>query len=122
MQPVIHFEFHAVELDKSLAFFEKLFGWKIQKFGGPHEYWLVQTAEPGQPGIGGGIMRSPDGKPRTINTVQVPNVVEYVAQAIAMGGECCLPKMAIPGVGWLAYCTDPSGVIFGLMQPDPAAK
>jgi len=122
MQPVIHFEFHAVELDKSLAFFEKLFGWKIQKFGGPHDYWLVKTAEEGKPGIDGGIMQSPDGQPRTINTIQVPNVDEYVSKAVAAGGKICLPKMAVPGVGWLAYCSDPSGVMFGMMQPDRAAK
>src|SRR5436305_3796534 len=99
MQPVVHFEFHAIDLEKSLAFFEKLFGWKIQKFGGPHDYWLVHTAEPGQPGIGGGIMRSPDEKPRTINTIQVPDVDEYVANAVAAGAKICVPKMAIPGVG-----------------------
>ena len=122
MQPLVHFEFHAVDLDKSLAFFEKLFGWKITNWGGPHDYWLVQTSEPGQPGIGGGIMRSPDGKPRTINTIQVPDIDQYVASAVAAGGKVCVPKMAIPGVGWVAYCDDPSGVTFGLMQPDPAAK
>jgi predicted enzyme related to lactoylglutathione lyase len=32
-----------------------------------------------------------------------------------------VPKMAIPGVGWLAYCTDTEGNVFGLMQNDPNA-
>jgi hypothetical protein len=122
MQPLVHFEFHAVDLEKSLAYFEKLFGWKLSKFGGPHDYWLVQTSEPGQPGIGGGIMKSPDGQPRTINTVHVPNVDDYVSKALAAGGQLCLPKMAIPGVGWVAYCSDPSGIVFGLYTPDPSAK
>jgi uncharacterized protein len=122
MQPLVHFEFHAVDLEKSLAYFEKLFGWKLTKFGGPHEYWLVQTSEPGQPGIGGGIMKSPDGQPRTINTILVPNVDDYVAKALAAGGQLCLPKMAIPGVGWVAYCSDPSGIMFGLYTRDPSAK
>ena len=31
------------------------------------------------------------------------------------------PKMAIPGVGWLAYGKDTEGNIFGVMQTDPAA-
>jgi len=30
--------------------------------------------------------------------------------------------MAIPGVGWLAYCTDPEGNTFGIMQADTAAR
>jgi predicted enzyme related to lactoylglutathione lyase len=37
------------------------------------------------------------------------------------GGTIALPKMAIPGVGWLAYCKDTDGNMFGIMQPDPAA-
>jgi predicted enzyme related to lactoylglutathione lyase len=122
MQPLVHFEFHSTDLEKSLPFFEKIFGWKITQFGGPHEYWLVQTAESCDKGIGGGIMKSPDGQPRTINTIQVPNVDDYVAKCLAAGGQLCLAKMPIPGVGWLAYCNDPCGILFGMMQPDPAAK
>jgi len=30
--------------------------------------------------------------------------------------------MAIPGVGWLAYCTDPEGNTFGIMQSDNQAR
>jgi predicted enzyme related to lactoylglutathione lyase len=33
-----------------------------------------------------------------------------------------LPKMPIPGMGWLAYCKDSEGNIFGMMQADPSAK
>jgi uncharacterized protein len=27
-----------------------------------------------------------------------------------------VPKMAVPGTGWLAYCTDPEGNTFGILQ------
>jgi predicted enzyme related to lactoylglutathione lyase len=30
--------------------------------------------------------------------------------------------MPIPGMGWLAYCKDTEGNIFGMMQGDPNAK
>jgi uncharacterized protein len=33
-----------------------------------------------------------------------------------------VPKMPIPGVGWLAYIKDTEGNILGMMQPDPSAK
>lgn len=122
MHPVVHFELHAVDPDKSLPFFEKIFGWKLTKWEGPQEYWLAMTAEPGKPGINGGFMRSMDGQPRTVNTIQVPDVDECVAKVLAAGGQNCVPKMAIPGVGWLAYCLDPSGLLFGLHTPDPSAK
>ena len=38
------------------------------------------------------------------------------------GGLCVVPKMPIPGVGWLAYFKDTEGHIFGAMQADLAAK
>jgi predicted enzyme related to lactoylglutathione lyase len=55
-------------------------------------------------------------------TVQVPSVDDYFAKAQKLGGTVALPKMPIPGVGWIAYCKDPDGNIFGLHQPDPNAK
>ena len=38
-----------------------------------------------------------------------------MTNALAAGGTVAVPKMAIKGVGWLAYCKDPEGNIFGLM-------
>ena len=67
-------------------------------------------------------MKSPDGQPRTVNTIQVPSVDDYAAKIQAVGGQICVPKMPIPGVGWLAYALDPCGVLFGIYTPDPAAK
>ncbi len=40
----------------------------------------------------------------------------------ALGGQVALPKMAVPGLGWLAYGKDTEGNIFGFMQADPLAK
>jgi predicted enzyme related to lactoylglutathione lyase len=39
----------------------------------------------------------------------------------AAGGLLVVPKMAINGVGWLAYFRDTEENIFGLMQNDPSA-
>lgn len=38
------------------------------------------------------------------------------------GGQVIRPKMAVPGVGWMAYIKDTEGNIFGLMESDPGAK
>jgi hypothetical protein len=40
----------------------------------------------------------------------------------AQGGSLAVPKMPIPGMGWLAYFKDTEGNIFGVMQPDTTAK
>jgi predicted enzyme related to lactoylglutathione lyase len=42
-------------------------------------------------------------------------------RSVSLGGTLALPKMPIPGVGWLAYVKDPDGNIFGLTQPDTTA-
>lgn len=116
----VHFEIHTPDPAPTIAFYEKTFGWKFSKWNGPEEYWLVATGD--GPGIDGGLMRSRDGQPRTINTLQVANVDEYAKKVTANGGQIVVPKMAIPGVGWLAYGTDPGGAIFGFMHPDPNAQ
>ena len=38
------------------------------------------------------------------------------------GGQIALPKMPIPGVGWLAYGKDTEGNLVGVMHSDPTAR
>jgi predicted enzyme related to lactoylglutathione lyase len=56
-----------------------------------------------------------------VNTVDVPSCDEAVGRVEGAGGKVAVPKMAIPGVGWLAYCTDTEGNTFGVMQADEKA-
>jgi hypothetical protein len=39
----------------------------------------------------------------------------------AAGGTVAVPKVAVPGIGWLAYCTDTEGNTFEILQADPKA-
>lgn len=119
---VVHFELGAVEPERAVKFYSEVFDWKINKFPGPQDYWLATTGPDGQPGINGGIMRHKDAQPRTINTIQVESIEGTVQKIEASGGTMCVPKMAIPGVGWLAYGQDTEGNLFGIMVPDPGAK
>jgi predicted enzyme related to lactoylglutathione lyase len=84
-------------------------------------YWMITTGD-GQPGINGGMMRRSHPGAGTVNTVDVASVDEAVKQIQGHGGKVVAPKMPIPGVGYLAYCQDPEGNTFGIMQADPAAK
>jgi predicted enzyme related to lactoylglutathione lyase len=54
--------------------------------------------------------------------MDVANLDEKIKVIEGAGGLCVVPKMPIPGVGWLAYFKDTEGHIFGVMQADPAAK
>lgn len=122
MPRVVHFEIHAEQPERAVAFYSQIFGWDIQKWEGPMPYWLVSTGPDGTLGINGGICQRMDPATTTVNTVDVPSVDEYVAKITAHGGRIAMPKMAIPGVGWLAYLIDTEGNTFGIMQADPGAK
>ncbi len=127
MPRVIHFEIHAEKPERAIKFYKDLLGWEFHKWDGPMDYWLIKTGPDGQPGINGGLMErrgplSGDSVIAYVCTVDVPSVDEYTARATAAGAQIAMPKMAIPGVGWLAYCKDTEANIFGMMQSDPAAK
>lgn len=57
MPRVQHFEISANDPEKVASFYEKVFGWKVTKWEGPVEYWLVETGETEEPGIDGGTSR-----------------------------------------------------------------
>lgn len=127
MPRVVHFEIHGTDPQQLSTFYRKVFDWSISKWDGPQDYWLIKTGEPGQPGIDGGLFKRMPGQSGNrvtayVCTIDVPNLAEYANRITANGGNEAVPKMAIPGVGWLAYYTDPDGNIFGIMQRDAAAK
>jgi predicted enzyme related to lactoylglutathione lyase len=127
MPRVIHFEIHAENPDRAIKFYQELFGWQFTKWEGPQPYWLVVTGPDTEPGINGGLIPrrgAIDGQAviAYVCTVDTSSVDDYVRKAKAAGGLEVVPKMPIPGVGWLAYCKDTEGNIFGLMQNDPNAK
>lgn len=121
MPRVVHFEIAADDPERAAAFYSKVFGWKITKWDGPQDYWLITTGQDGEPGINGGLMR-PMGPARCVNTVDVPSVDEVVARITGSGGKVVAPKMAVPGVGYLAYCQDPEGTTFGIVQFDRTVR
>ena len=127
MPRVVHFEIHAGDPARAINFYEKVFGWTFNKWDGPMPYWLVTTGPDDQPGINGGLVQRQgeiDGQAviAYVCTTGVENVDASVATVVANGGTIAVPKMPIPGMGWLAYCKDTEGNIFGMMQPDPTAS
>ncbi len=122
MPRVIHFEINADQPERAVKFYSDVFGWKIQNWGGPVDYWLASTGEQGQPGIDGAITKRMDPTATTVNTISVPSLEDFMAKVAEKGGKVITPKMAIPGVGYFAYCKDTEGNTFGIMQEDSSAK
>jgi predicted enzyme related to lactoylglutathione lyase len=126
MPRVVHFEIHAADPERAVNFYQTLFGWTFQRWEGPMDYWLIITGPDDQRGINGGLVRRQgeiDGQAviAYVCKVDVADVDQSVQSAVDNGGQIALPKMPIPGVGWLAYCKDTEGNIFGVMQNDPNA-
>ena len=121
MNRIVHFEINSPDPEKAEAFYKKVFDWSFRKWEGPENYWLITTGEEGTPGIDGGMMKSRDGQPGTVNTIAVESVDDYAKSVEENGGQVVVPKMAIQGVGYVAYCTDPGGVLFGIYRHDESA-
>jgi predicted enzyme related to lactoylglutathione lyase len=123
MSRVVHFEIHADDPQRAANFYQEVFGWQIQKWDGPVEYWLITTGKPPEPGIDGAILQrqgpiNGDAVIAYVCTVDVASVDDTIAKITSLGGTIALPKNPVPGVGWLAYAKDTEGNIFGVMQSD----
>ena len=122
MNRVTHFEISAEKPEKVISFYEKAFNWRFEKWGGPMEYWMIMTGDEKKPGIDGGLKMRDEMGTNTVNTIDVVDIDESIENVTKNGGKITVPKMAIPGVGWIAYFTDPQGNVFGVMQSDRTAK
>ncbi|XES78658.1 MAG: VOC family protein [Candidatus Bathyarchaeia archaeon] len=122
MSRVIHFEIPAANPEKMIAFYTRVFGWKIDKWNGPVNYWLITTGDDAEPGINGAIAEKSETVQATTNTINVASFEEAIQKVTEAGGQVLMPKMAVPGVGYMTYCKDPEGNVFGVMQSYPQAK
>jgi predicted enzyme related to lactoylglutathione lyase len=120
---IIHFEIPAADFDKLKQFYAGLFGWKIEKYPGPMEYWMIQTVPidengmPQRPGVNGGMVKknSPEQKP--VNYISVESIDESIEKVTKLGGKIVSPKQGVPNVGWIATAMDPEGNHIALLQP-----
>ncbi len=117
---VVHFEIPCDHPEKTMDFFKEVFSWSFERFGN-EEYWSVYTGDRNEPGINGGLMKKRDPGQPVANSIQVADLDSTSTNITRAGGQIVVPKMAIPGVGWMAYFKDPDGNIHGLFQEDPAA-
>ena len=118
MPRVVHFEISAEEAERAVGFYRGVFGWEFRHLGGPRDYWLVTTGDEGEPGINGGVFRR-EGPVNYVNTVKVDSVDEYVSKVEAGGGRVVVPKMTLPGIGFLVYCQDTEQNVFGMIEELP---
>jgi len=122
MNRVTHFEISADNPERASDFYSKVFGWKIEKWAGPFDYWVVTTGKKGEPGIDGGLKRRPDPSIGTVNTVDVSSIDEFLKIITKHGGKIVKGKAEIPGIGFHAYCEDTEGNVFGIYERRPSVE
>lgn len=116
MSKVVHFEIPAEDPKKKMDFFSNVFGWTFQGWG-DSDYYLTEAGSNGpMPGIGGAIMKRNDPAQPLVNTIGVDSIDAFVPKIEANGGAIVVPKMAVGDMGFVAYFTDPEGMIHGLWE------
>jgi len=115
------FEIPADDLERAKKFYSKLFGWKINPIPGMGDYWHIDTGGPDASPDGGMMARKMPGQTIT-NYVNVPSVTRYMAKVEKLGGKICMPKTAVPQMGFFAVCQDQENNTFALWEINPKAK
>jgi len=120
---IIHFEIPATDVEKLKKFYTGLFGWNIEKYPGPMEYWMIQTVpldEKGmlqRPGVNGGMVSKDSPEQKPVNYISVESIDTSIEKVKKLGGKIISPKQEVPNVGWIATALDPEGNHIALLQP-----
>lgn len=120
----VHFEIHADDPQRAIAFYSGVFGWTVNQWS-DQPYWLVSTGPTEEPGIDGAILPRTGDRPAAgapvvgmVNTMQVADLDAALTKAFELGGVLALDKMVIPGVGTVAYVLDSEANVIGMLQPE----
>ncbi|MFX0105510.1 MAG: VOC family protein [Candidatus Hodarchaeota archaeon] len=122
MPKINHFEINADDLPRAKNFYENVFNWKIEKWEGPIEYWLITAGDENEEGINGGLQKRENEDDHIFNYVGVESVDDTIKKIKQSGGDILKPKSPIPGVGYYAFFKDTEGNRLGIMEEDEDAK
>jgi len=57
-----------------------------------------------------------------LNYISVDSVDKHSAKIEKLGGKICMPKTAVPQMGYFAVCQDTENNTFGIWENDAKAK
>ncbi len=110
-RPLVHFEIEAKDAPLQRTFYTEMFNWKIGD--GP-----IMSFDPGlgapEAGAAGHIRQS--GRSGITPYIQVRDLAESCAKAVALGGSVILDRLDVPNGPTLAAITDPEGNPLTLVQ------
>lgn len=113
MSKIGHFEIAAKDPEKTKAFYENVFGWRITDGD------MVMDISSEEAGMSGHILKWPHDHPTYVSFyIDVPDVQAHLEKATAQGATVIVPATPIPGGigGIMGMFLDPEGHPIGLMQ------
>jgi uncharacterized protein len=122
VEQAVRLRIFARDPDRARAFYAQVFGWSLPD-DGQRRCWVITSGD--DPRLGtdgpGAIGADHDGEV-FMPTIHVADVAAAAAAAaVATGGEVLVPRLPLPGVGWLVYLADTEGNVIGIMQDDSRA-
>jgi uncharacterized protein len=114
----------ATDLDASAAFYEEVFGWRINRYPAPgptgdepQTGYVGFVDSSGQVGGEFVLDRPPSREPGLLPSIHVDSIEEALTAVVERGGEVTKPRTAIvEGADWQAIFRDPAGNAFALYE------
>ena len=122
MSKIVHFEINTENPLRAKSFYEDVFDWKIEKWEGPMEYWMIEAGKEDEEGINGGLQKREEPNDQIFNYIQVSKVDDFKNKIEQSGGTIESPKITVPGVGYFYMFKDTEGNKLGIMEEDENAK
>ena len=113
----VHIEISAEDLQAAADFYSQVFGWKVEHMP---EMNYITFDEGG--GLGGGFnpTENEGNEPGDVIVyIGTDDIEASLAEIEAAGGKTLVPKTEIPGMGWFALFSDPTGNKLGLYTGRP---
>lgn len=122
MDPVVHFEIPAADVERAKAFYEKVFHWKINFVPGMN-YNIIHTVEidkqmmPTKPGtINGGMFKRSDKLDHPLLVIDVKDIHDSIHRLKEAGGMLLKEVQKVGDMGLVAYFKDTESNVLGLWQ------
>ncbi|MBI3909992.1 MAG: VOC family protein [Armatimonadetes bacterium] len=114
---IVHVEIPAQDLDAAGKFYSELFGWAIQPMP---DFEYATFDAPGGPGGGFPKVDGQMYKPGDVVVyVSTDDIEATLAKAESLGARTLVPRSEVPGFGWFAMFSDPSGNRMALWTAGP---
>lgn len=114
---ICYVEIPAVDIERSAAFYQRVFGWNLRKRGDGHTAFDDAAGEVSGTWV---LNRPPSTSPGLLLYIMVDNAAETVKAIIANGGEI-VQDIGGDAPEITARFRDPGGNVIGIYQ-EPAAR